>query len=393
MSGGVGIRLPWSVREAVGLYPASHGLVLVRLCAAEEHGGAWMVTESRTSEESCPASSDAEAFASFVHAQLIRAGWEKIPLALALPLTEVDTEERELPVLLEGTELHAALLWALRAEEDETGGKQRGDVRLCAVPMSNTTPHRYWMARMDASRIEKYFSVFTAAGLSLRRLTVFPPVTTPLEKEIEEARGPRMPWESAEDDALVPAVYAGLLVRAGKMENLYWAAERIRVERLRPYAAVLIAAFAAAVFLANVAADLASCAAARQARDHAVEELALRASERRQMEEITALRVDVAERERILTAFMEGASPVRALLVHLGTITADGVRLTSVRAEHHGLRIEGEAVNYATLAAFMSEMEEDPFFSAMLTVEQAGEERAAPEAPAHIRFTLRSDWL
>lgn len=111
------------------------------------------------------------------------------------------------------------------------------------------------------------------------------------------------------------------------------------------------------------------------------------------MEEFAALRADVAERERILTAFMEGASPVRALLVHLGTITADGVRLTSVRAEHHEIRIEGEAVNYAALAAFMSAMEEDPFFSAMLTVEQAGEERAAPEAPAHIRFTLRSDWL
>ena len=392
MSGGVGIRLPWSVREAVGLYPAPHGLVLVRLCAAEEHGGAWMVTESRTSEEPCPASSDAEAFASFVHAQLIRAGWEKIPLALALPLTEVDTEERELPVLLEGTELHAALLWALRAEEDETGGKQRGDVRLCAVPMSNTTPHRYWMARMDASRIEKYFSVFTAAGLSLRRLTVFPPVTTPLEKEIEEARGPRMPWESAEDDALVPAVYAGLLVRKGMPVNLYWTTERSAVGSVCPYAAALIAVIATGLFLANVTGDIAACMAERQARDHAVEELALRSSERARMKAFYALRANVAQHEQLLSAFTAESLPVRALLIHLGTMTVDGVRLTGVRAEEHAVRIEGEAVHYAALAALMGAMEADPFFSADIALEHAGSGEQAEDMTERIHFILSSSW-
>lgn len=392
MSGGVGIRLPWSVREAVGLYPAPHGLVLVRLCAAEEHGGAWMVTESRTSEEPCPASSDAEAFASFVHAQLIRAGWEKIPLALALPLAEVDTEERELPVLLEGAELHAALLWALRAEEDDTGGKQRGDVRLCAVPMSNTTPHRYWMARMDASRIEKYFSVFTAAGLPLRRLTVFPPVTTPLEKEIEEAREPRMPWESAEDDALVPAVYAGLLVRKGMPVNLYWTTERSAVGSVCPHAAAIIAVIATGLFLANVTADIAACMAERQARDHAVEELALRSSERARMKTFYALRANVAQHEQLLSAFTAESLPVRALLIHLGSMTVDGVRLTCVRAEEHAVRIEGEAVHYAALAALMGAMEEDPFFSADIALEHAGPGEQAEDMIERIHFILSSSW-
>ena len=89
---------------------------------------------------------------------------------------------------------------------------------------------------------------------------------------------------------------------------------------------------------------------------------------------------------------MEGASPVRALLVHLGTIAVDGVRLTGVRAEHNVIRMEGEAVNYAALSAFMGEIEEDPFFTAALTVEHAEEERAASDTPVHIRFTLRSDW-
>ena len=394
MSGGAGFSLLWRTREAVGIYPAHEGLALVRLGSADGDGRAWMVTESQMTETPCPTPLDAAVLASAVCAALQNAGWEKLPLALALPAFEAETEERTLPVLLTGGELREALLWDLRAEVDEMGKELSDDVRLLCMPLRETMPQRYWTARMEGARIGAYFSAFSAEGLALRLITVCPPEDNPLAAEIEAARDPRMPWEDeSAGDVYKPAVYAGLLVRAGKMENLYWAAERIRVERLRPYAAVLIAAFAAAVFLANVAADLASCAAARQARDHAVEELALRASERRQMEEITALRVDVAERERILTAFMEGASPVRALLVHLGTITADGVRLTSVRAEHHGLRIEGEAVNYAALAAFMSEMEEDPFFSAMLTVEQAGEERAAPEAPAHIRFTLRSDWL
>ena len=351
-----------------------------------------MVTESRTSEEPCPASSDAEAFASFVHAQLIRAGWEKIPLALALPLAEVDTEERELPVLLEGAELHAALLWALRAEEDDTGGKQRGDVRLCAVPMSNTTPHRYWMARMDASRIEKYFSVFTAAGLPLRRLTVFPPVTTPLEKEIEEAREPRMPWESAEDDALVPAVYAGLLVRKGMPVNLYWTTERSAVGSVCPHAAAIIAVIATGLFLANVTADIAACMAERQARDHAVEELALRSSERARMKTFYALRANVAQHEQLLSAFTAESLPVRALLIHLGSMTVDGVRLTGVRAEEHAVRIEGEAVHYAALAALMGAMEADPFFSVDIALEHAGPGEQAEDMTERIHFILSSSW-
>ena len=110
------------------------------------------------------------------------------------------------------------------------------------------------------------------------------------------------------------------------------------------------------------------------------------------MESFSALRSDVMQREEILSAYAAESLPVRALLVHLGSMTADGVRLAGVRAEAHTLRIDGEAVDYAALAAFMGTMEEDPFFSAALVLEEAGEGRSAASAPKHIRFTLRSDW-
>ena len=393
MFGSAGISLPWRMREAVGIYPSHERLALVRLGAVDDDGRAWMVTESGMTETGCPAPSDVSALAPAVCAALQNAGWERLPLALALPSFEAETEERALPMLLTGGELREALLWDLRAEADEMGKELSDDVRLLCMPLRETMPQRYWTARMEGARIGAYFSAFSALGLALRLITVCPPRDNPLAEEIVAARGPRMPWEDeSTGDAFVPAVYAGLLMHAGKMENLYWAPGHIHVERLRTYAAVLIVVFAAAGVLSNAAADLASFAVARQARDHAVEELAFRAAERRRMEEFAALRADVAERERLLAGFMEGASPVRALLVHLGTIAVDGVRLTGVRAEHNVIRMEGEAVNYAALSAFMGEIEEDPFFTAALTVEHAEEERAASDAPVHIRFTLRSDW-
>lgn len=392
MFGSAGISIPWRTREAVGICLADERLVLVRLGAEDGRGQAWMVTESHIFEESCPAPSDTVAFAVFVSAALHRVGWEKLPLALALPQTEAETEERGLPLLLDGRELQEALLWDLRAEADEAGSDLPDDTMLLCIPLPETVPPRYWTARMEAARIGAYFSAFSAEGLALRRMTICPPKDNPLTAEIEAAREPRMPWETETEGDIEPAVYAGLLMCAGTPENLYWTRRSRSVRRLRPYAAALIAAFSAAAFLANTAADIAACAAARQARDRAMEEMGLRAAERRQMEEFAALSADVAERERLLAAFMEDAPPVRALLVHLGMVTADGVRLTGVRSEGHAVRIDGEAVNYAVLAAFMGELEEASFFSAALTLERAGEERAAPDASVRVRFTLRGDW-
>lgn len=395
MFGGVGFRLPWAVREAVGVYPAQQGLVLVRLCAADARDGAWAVTESRISEERCPVLSDAAALADFIHKELVCAGWEQMPLALAFPASMAQTRDWELSVLLTGRELQAALLWALRAEADELGEYLSDDVRLLCMPMpDSTTSHCYWLATMEGRRIQAYFSAFAAAGLQLMRLTICPPGGGVLADEIEAAREPRMPWETmaADGDALTPAIYAGLLMRAGMAANLYWRAEQPIMRSLRSYAAAGIAVLAAVFFLADVTADTAACMTARTARDRAAEELAQRETEFRRMESFAALRADVTQREQAWAEFASASLPVRALLVHLGTMTVDGVRLTGVHAEAHEIRLEGEAVDYAALAAFMGAMETDSFFPADVTLEYAGEGRTVPEESERVRFTLRSAW-
>ena len=110
------------------------------------------------------------------------------------------------------------------------------------------------------------------------------------------------------------------------------------------------------------------------------------------METFFVLRSDVMQREQILAAFAAESLPLRALLIHLGSKIVDGVYLTGVRAAEQELWIEGEAVSYAALASFMGAMEDDDFFSAEVTLEQAGEERETPGMPPRIRFTLHSDW-
>lgn len=393
MSGGAGIRLLWRTREAVGLYPAEKGLVLAHLCAAEEHGGAWMVTESRTSETLCPAPSDAAELASAVCAALQSAGWERLPLALALPVTEAETVEQELPIRLSGRELREALHWSLRAEADEAGAHLSDDVELVCTTLSETEPQRYWTAWMDKHRIRAYFAAFSAEGLRLQMITVYPPGGGVFADEIEAAREPRMPWEmESAEDGIASAVYAGLLMRAGTPEHLYWTARQPISVFLRAYAAQMISVLAAALFLAGVGADVASYMAVRQARDRTAEELALRGSELARMEEFSALRADVAQREQLLSAFSAESLPLPALLVHLGSMTVDGVHISGVQAEGHAIRIDGEAADYAALAALMGAMEEDAFFSAEVTLEQAGQGERMTNIPGRIHFTLHSSW-
>lgn len=390
MSGGVGFRLPWAVREAVGLSPSAERMVLVHLCAADDASAMWTVAESRIVEANGRDLSEPKVLASRARAELVRAGWEKLPLGLALPHEEAEITERELPVLLAGEELREALLWSLHAEG--TADAER-DICLCGTPLVSTMPQRYWTAWVDAERIRTYFSAFAAAGLCLHRMTVCPPNGGALADAVETAREPRMPWESAaETDDLLPAIYAGLLLRADTPAHLYWRGQRQLFGRLRGHAATLIAVCATAIFLGCVTADLAACLAERTACDEAVEELTLRSSERARMEEFSALRTDLVERERLLSAFLSESLPVRALLVHLGTAAVDGVRLTGLHADAQNVRVEGEASDYAALSALIAALEEGAFFSAQVTLEYAEQEKTADGASEPARFALRSQW-
>ena len=388
MSGGVGFRLPWTVCAAVGIYPSAQGLVLAYLCAVEDAAGRWSVSESRVVKTDGMDLAGAADLAACARAELVRAGWERLPLGLALPHEEAEITERELPVLLAGEELREALRWSLHAEGAADAAQ---DLCLCGTPLVGTMPQRYWTARVDAARIRTYFSAFAAAGLCLHRMTVCPPNGGALANAVETAREPRMPWESAsETDDLLPAIYAGLLLRADTPVHLYWTGERPLLGRVRAHAATLIAVLATAVFLGCVAADASAYLAERTARDQAVEELALRASERARMEEFSALRVDLVERERLLSAFLRESLPARALLVHLGTAAVDGVRLTGLHADAQSVRIEGEAADYAALSALISALEEDGFFSMGTTLENA--EQMANDTSEQIHFALRSRW-
>ena len=203
-----------------------------------------------------------------------------------------------------------------------------------------------------------------------------------------------MPWEmgASDESELLPAIYAGLLLRPGSPEELYWSSRPVAFGRVRAHAAVLISTLAAALFLACVTTDIASYMSACYARDRAAEELNLRASEHVRMEEFSALHADAAQREQIIAGLLTESRPLRALLVHLGSVTIDGVHILGIRAEGRDIRIEGEAMDYAALSLFMGTLEKDAFFPTAMTLEDAGQERAAEHAPMHIQFVLHGTW-
>ena len=371
-------------REAVGISMTAEGLRLVRLAAPEERDGAWTVTASSGAACSCDGA-DAAALAAAACAALHSLGWAHLPLGLALPVELAMTEERELPAALTGAELQAALLWAMRAEADREGRTLPADLRLCCAPMeTDANTHRYWTAAMEEPRVQSYFSAFSARGLRLRRLTICPPDGGTLAPSIAAARDPQMPWEEPEEPTgECAAIYAGLLV-PNPSSALSWHAEHRIFPHLRRHAPELTAGAATLIFAAAVSADAAGLMAERTATETVQEELRLHDADVRRMEDYAMRRAAVAERERVLAEVQAESLPLRALLVHLGTLPLKGIHLTALRVGQM-LEIEGEAESYEALATMTEHIAADGFFRAPPVLAEASRE------DGHIRFVLRTD--
>ena len=373
-------------REAVGISMTAEGLRLVRLAAPEERDGAWAVTASSGAACSCDGA-DASALAAAACAALRPLGWAHLPLGLALPAELAVTAERELPAALTGRELQAALLWAMRAEADREGRTLPADLRLCCAPMeTDANIHRYWTAAMTERRVQSYFSAFSARGLRLRRLTICPRDGGTLAPLIAAAREPQMPWEEPEEcTGECAAIYAGLLVPAHS-SPLSWHVEHHIIPRLRRRAPELIAGAATLIFAVAVSADAAGLMAERIATETVQEELRLHDADVRRMEDYATRRAAVAERERALAKVQAESLPLRALLVHLGTLPLKGIQLTALRVGQM-MEIEGEAESYEALAAMTEHIAADGFFRAPPVLAEASRE------DGYIRFVLRTDGL
>ena len=371
-------------REAVGISVTAEGLRLVRLAASEERDHAWTVTASSGAACSCDGA-DAAALAAAACAALRPLGWAHLPLGLALPAGLAVTAEHELPAALTGAELQAALLWAMRAEADREGSTLPADLRLCCASMeTDANTHRYWMAAMTERRVQSYFSAFSARGLRLRRLTICPPDGGTLAPLIAAARDPQMPWEEpAERTGECAAIYAGLLVPAPSSQ-LSWHAEHHIFSCLRRHAPELTAGAATLIFAAAVSADVAGLMAERTATETVQEELRLHDADVRRMEDYAMRRAAVAERERVLAEVQAESRPLRALLVHLGTLPLKDIHLTALRVGQM-LEIEGEAESYEALATMTEHIAEDGFFRAPPVLVEASRE------DGYIRFVLRTD--
>ena len=371
-------------REAVGISTTAEGLRLVRLAAPEERDGTWTVSASSGAACSCDGA-DAASLAAAACAALHSLGWMHLPLGLALPAELAVTAERELPAALTGAELQAALLWTMRAEADSEGRTLPADLQLCCAPMeTDANIHRYWTAAMTEHRVQSYFSAFSARGLRLRRLTICPPDGGTLAPLIAVAQEPQMSWEEPEEcTGECAAIYAGLLVPAHS-SPLSWHAEHHIIPRLRRRAPELTAGAATLIFAVVVSADAAGLMAERTATETVQEELRLHDADVRRMEDYAMRRAAVAERERVLAEVQAESLPLRALLVHLGTLPLKGIHLTALRVGQI-LEIEGEAESYEALATMTEQIAADGFFRAPPVLAEASRE------DGYIRFVLRTD--
>lgn len=141
--------------------------------------------------------------------------------------------------------------------------------------------------------------------------------------------------------------------------------------------------------------DVFQYAQAKQAADLQAAELDRLSPEARQMEQaVTKIRL-VEAREQLLRELQADEVPLYSVLVHFGARITEGVFITSLATDDDGrrLHLEGRAADYAVLAEFVHDLEQDRDFFTQGVILESSEVVSGEKGEAgQVKFSLWIDW-
>lgn len=324
-------------------------------------------------------------------------GWSAAPIAMCLSEEEVFTDILHLPVMPE-SEMWEAVHWELDGQRDFD------ETEFLSVYESEPEDEGQWAAAVPKTTVDAWSREWKKNGMELEAVTVLPSflkTSCVMENEglrIGDVCFPFLhePYDVFYDDGGWEALYAAKtlcfsepspinFLTAGKPAASDWDWKSLS---LTVTAVISIGLFGC--FLA----DYGHLSGEQEALAAQKSQLALLSHAQKEKRLLETAEARIKEKNQQLVRLSEENYPWRSILVHLGTMTVDGVWLSEITmTKSNVLEIHGKAIQYEALAEFMQKFEGDKDFfpSAPVLKSSQTEPGGADSSTVSFQLTLKLD--
>ncbi len=320
-------------------------------------------------------------------------GWKPEPVALCITLDEAFTATTQIPNI-PTEEMTAAIHWELASLHNFEGKEFR------SAHLQYPNSEGQWSAAIPKDVSDSWKAAFKNNDLELAALTVMPPFLRSCcsTKEMEliikdtviatnhdpdhafyETGG----WEAlyAAETLCFPQVFTADFLSEERASSSGWNWKSLSITAVSIAFVIIFSCFLW---------DQYQLFAARKALNLQENQLALlqpRQTEKKLLEEALSR---IAVKQKHLIRLTGESFPWRSILIHLGTMTTDGVWLTDItRVSRDTLEIKGKALHYESLAEFLQKFETDRTFFPQPPLLQSSKAERGSDNQITICFSLQ----
>ena len=374
----------------VGIRPQPDHILFVLL---EQHSGSWeivsVVTEERHSSFAGSRTAGqwtADELIDIIDMGLKRYGWQDYPIAISIPATDMFGYLVRMPRIDDDEQRR----YALHCEMDGHLRHDGIDIDLCqtAELTLDDTSGTAWLAAIPRLLLDGISEGCRNDGLDLLDIEAIPPLAElysgpdmealPLGSGVLHIAGHTVSYMAdhvvqEQREGVLYAVWAAV-PKQGRWTKLSFIPQsRLPCDSLDyRRIALLMVGICLASLTILAAHDAWGLYESRQDMLQSESQLAELASDRKRCELWEQVRVRSEKKEQLISQLADHQQPWYALLVHLGTVTVDGVWLDSVETgDDDDVRLTGQATDYASLTAYVEQLEHDEFFADGVTLESS----------------------
>ena len=324
-------------------------------------------------------------------------GWPAAPIAMCLPEEDVFADTLHLPAMPE-SEMYEAVHWELEGQRDFD------EPEFLSIFRPDYGDGGQWAAAVPKSMVDTWSKAWKENGMELEALTVMPSFvkdSCALENEglrVGEVCFPFVhePYDVFYNDGGWEALHAAKtlcfpeashmnFLTAGKPVSSAWNWKSLSLTVTAVISIGLFGCFFA---------DYGQLSGEQEALRAQKSQLALLSHARKEKCLLEKAEAQIREKNQQLVRLSEESYPWRSILVHLGSMTVDGVWLSEITVpKSNELEIHGKAVQYEALAEFLQKFEGDKEFfpSVPILKSSQAENSEADSTTVSFQLTLKLD--
>ena len=319
-------------------------------------------------------------------------GWPAAPIAMCLAEDEVFTDTLHIPVMPD-SEMCEAVHWELDGQRDFD------DPEFLSVFRSSSGDEGQWAAAVPKTLVDIWRKAWKENGMELESLTVMPAfVKTSCALENEGLRVGDVcfpfahePYDVFYDDGGWEALHAAktLCYPEASYMNFLTAGKPISSAWNWKSLSLTVTAVISIGLFGCFFADYGQLSGEQEALAAQKSQLAFLSHAQKEKSLLENAEAQIRKKNQQLVRLSEESYPWRSILIHLGTMTVDGVGLSEITVpKPNELEIHGKAIQYEALAEFLQKFEGDREFFPSTPILKSSQVEAGEANSPTIAFQL-----